>query len=150
MRNDLIASIRDLYGVAAFRLRVRVVVVLLLLVATAACGAYRFPSATPAGTGTVSGQVLALPCAPAEPVTPTCSGRPVAGLEIDFAAGGTTAIARTDAKGAYSIDLAPGTWTVTLTGHWRVIKGQSTVTVAAGSSVVADFFVDSGIRIAAQ
>lgn len=118
--------------------------------ATAACGAYRFPSATPAGTGAVSGQVLAVPCMPVEPATPTCSGRPVAGLEIDFATGGTTRVARTDAKGAYSVDVAPGTWTVTLTGHWRVIKGPTTVTVTAGSRVVADFFVDSGIRIAAN
>jgi hypothetical protein len=120
------------------------------MMTTAACGAYRFPSATPVGTGTVSGQVLAVPCTPVEPATPSCAGRPVAGLEIDFAAGGTTVVARTDAKGAYSVDLAPGSWIVTLTGHWRVIKGPSTVTVAAGSSVVADFIVDSGIRIAAN
>jgi hypothetical protein len=120
------------------------------MMATAACGAYRFPSATPAGTGTVRGQVLAVPCVPVEPVTPTCSGRPVAGLEIDFANGGTTAVARTDSNGAYSIDLAPGSWTVTLTGHWRVIKGPTAVSVTAGSSVVANFIVDSGIRIAAE
>ena len=121
----------------------------MLLMATAACGAYRFPSATPAGTGTASGQVLAVPCMPVEPVTPTCSGRPVAGLEIDFAAGGTTAVARTDANGNYSIDLAPGNWTVTLTGHWRLIKGPTSVNITAGSTVVANFIVDSGIRIAA-
>jgi hypothetical protein len=133
----------------SFDPRVRALVVVLFIVATAACGAYRFPSATPAGTGTVGGQVLAVPCMPVEPVTPTCSGRPVAGLEIDFAAGGTTAVARTDANGAYSIDLAAGTWTVTLAGHWRVIKGPTAVNVTAGSSVVADFIVDSGIRIAA-
>ena len=120
------------------------------MMATAACGAYRFPSATPAGTGTVSGQVLAVPCTPVEPATPACSGRPVAGLEIDFAAGGTTAATHTDANGAYSIDLAPGTWAVALTGHWRVIKGPTAVNVTAGSTVVANFIVDSGIRIAAN
>lgn len=93
--------------------------------------------------------MLAVPCTPVEPVTPPCSGRPVAGLEIDFAAGGTAAVARTDANGAYSIDLAPGTWTVTLAGRWRIIKGPTAVNVTAGSSVVANFIVDSGIRIAA-
>src|SRR6266481_6103810 len=89
---------RDLPPPATLGTRVRALLIALLLVATAACGAYRFPGAgTPvAGTGTVSGQVSAVPCFPIEPapaqpgvvqpgvVQPPCAGRPVPGAVIEF------------------------------------------------------------------
>ncbi len=126
----------------------RAVVVLLLIAATAACGAYRFPSESPSATGTVTGHVMAVPCAPVQPANqPPCAGRPVPGLEIDFAGNGTAVSTRTDSSGAYSIQLPAGTWKVSFKTFMRIVSGPPTVTVQAGSSVVADYLVDSGIRV---
>ena len=126
---------------------VRIVLLALLVVATTACGAYRFPGAGSTGTGTVSGQVTVVPCAPIAPTTQPCKVAPGSGLEIDFTRGGGTVAAHTDGNGAYSVELPAGTWKVSFKGYVRIIKGPSTVTVSPGSSVVADFVVDSGIRI---
>jgi hypothetical protein len=118
------------------------------MVATAACGAYHFPSDTPSGTGTVSGHVTAVPCAPIEPANqPPCTGRPVGGLEIDFTGNGAVVSTKTDSSGGYSVDLAAGTWKVSFKTYMRIISGPSRVTVQAGSSLVADYVVDSGIRV---
>src|SRR5713226_9074304 len=125
----------------------RAVLVSVLVLLTAACGAYRYPGQSPAGTGTVSGQVTAVPCSPVEVPDQPCAGRPVSGLEIDFSAGGTTVGARTDAKGAYSVELAAGTWKVSFTKPMRILSGPPAVTVEAGSGVVANYVVDSGIRV---
>jgi hypothetical protein len=126
----------------------RAPLLVLLMVATAACGAYRFPGESPSATGTVSGHVLAVPCAPVQPANqPQCAGRPVGGLEIDFTANGATVGTKTGSNGAYSVELAVGTWKVSLASYMRIISGPPTVTVPAGSSVVADYLVDSGIRV---
>ncbi len=69
------------------------------------------------------------------------------GVEIDFTSNGTTIAAHTDARGFYSVELRAGRWKVSFKGYARIIKGPSTVTVNPGSSVVADFVVDSGIRV---
>ena len=124
----------------------RIVLLALLMVATAACGAYRFPGAGSAGTGTVGGQVTVVPCAPIEPTAQPCKVGPGSGVEIDFTSERTTEAAHTDADGAYSVELPAGTWKVSFKGYLRIIKGPLTVTVNPGSSVVADFVVDSGIR----
>ncbi len=126
----------------------RTLLLALLIVATAACGAYRFPGGSQAGTGTVTGQVTAVPCAPVERAGQVCAGKPVPGLEIDFTGNGTTVSTRTDSRGDYSVELAAGTWKVTLKGYVRIISGPTTVTVRTGSSVVANYVVDSGIRFA--
>ena len=119
-----------------------------LVVVTAACGAYQFPGASPpAGTGNVSGHVIAVPCGPVEPGGGACAGRTVPGLEIDYTNGGSSARAVTDSTGAYSIGLAAGTWKVTLKTYMRIISGPSVVAVAAGSRVVADYVLDTGIRV---
>ena len=126
----------------------RAVILLLLIVATVACGAYRFPGESPSATGSVTGHVMAVPCSPIEaPNQPICTGRPVGALEIDFAANGTAVSAQTDAGGAYSIELPAGTWKVSIKSYMRIISGPPTVTVQAGSSVVADYLVESGIRV---
>jgi hypothetical protein len=91
--------------------------------------------------------VIVVPCAPVESTTNPCMGRPVPGLEIDFINGRTTSRTITDSKGSYSIDLSPGTWKVTLSGSVRVMSGPATVTVASGARVVANYVVDSGIRV---
>jgi hypothetical protein len=119
-----------------------------LVLLIAACGAYQFPNGNPSpGSGTVSGRVIAAPCAPVQPAGTVCAGRPVPGLEIDFSAGSTTRAAVTDSSGAYSIALTPGTWTVRMKTYMRIITGQTSVTVAAGASVVANYVLDSGIRV---
>jgi hypothetical protein len=123
---------------------------LLVTAMTAACGAYTFPggaaSPTPT-TGTVSGHVLAVPCAPVEQVGSPCAGKPVAGVEIDYIdgarVGGRTI---TDAGGNYSIELEPGTYTVVFKSFMRVVNGPTKITIAAGSNLVANYIVDSGIR----
>jgi hypothetical protein len=128
----------------------RALPIALLVLATAACGAYRFPSAPVAADGTVSGQVMVVPCAPIAPIEPAaqpCVSRPVSGLEIEFTGNGTTVAAQTDAKGYYSVLLPAGTWKVSFKGYMRIMSGPTTVTVNAGSHVVANYVVDSGIRV---
>jgi len=127
----------------------RTVLVVLLAMATVACGAYRFPGGSQAGTGTVSGRVTAVPCAPVEQAGQVCAGRPVPGLEIDFSGNGASVSTRTGSGGDYSIELAAGTWKVTLRSYERIISGPPAVTVTAGANVVADYVIDSGIRVPA-
>jgi len=88
-----------------------------------------------------------IPCAPIEPATQPCKTAPASTIEIDFSGDGTTVTAHTDAKGQYSVELAAGTWRVSFKGYLRIIKGPTMVTVNPGSSLVADFVVDSGIRV---
>jgi hypothetical protein len=121
-----------------------------LLLVTAACGAYTFPGggASPAAnTGAVSGRVLAVPCAPVEQAGTTCAGRPVSGMEIDYITG-TAVVGRTvtDQSGNYSIRLPAGTYTVKFNNYMRVISGPTKLTVAGGSTTIANYILDSGIR----
>src|SRR5260370_31059361 len=126
----------------------RAVLVSRLVVSIVAGGAYGFPGETPSGTGTVSGHVTVVPCSPVQAANlPPCAGRPAAGLEIDFTGDGTAVGTRTDSSGAYSVELPAGTWKVSFKSFMRVISGPPTVKVQAGSSVVADYGVDSGIRL---
>jgi hypothetical protein len=138
-----------------------------LLVATAACGAYRFPGPA-GGSGTVSGRVIATPCGPVEPIAQKCLGGPspdcvpnspngslcgtwpMPGLELVFTNGGASLTAKTDSGGDYSIELPSGTWTVDTTSYVRIVTGPRTLSVSAGSSIVADYVVDTGIRAASQ
>jgi hypothetical protein len=119
-----------------------------LVLVVAACGAYRFPPGSSVATGTVSGQVVAVPCAPVETAIPNCKPFPVSDLEIAFIGeNGTVVGTKTDSGGAYSVQLDAGTWKVTLKNYVRIVKGPPTVTVTAGSNTVADYVVDSGIRV---
>jgi len=124
----------------------------LLALTTAGCGAYAFPGGGPSptpSTGTVSGTVLSVPCAPVEQVGSPCSGRPVQKLEIDYW-NGTAVAARTvtDANGFYTVKLPPGTYTVKFANYiMRVISGPTKIAVAAGSNVTANYLLDNGIRV---
>lgn len=123
-----------------------------VLAVTAACGAYTFPgsgaSPTP-NTGAVSGRVLAVPCAPVEQINSPCTGKFVAGVEIDYVDGAHVAGRTvTDGTGNYSIRLEPGTYAVVFKNFMRVVSGPTKITVAAGSSLVANYILDSGIRAA--
>lgn len=129
----------------------RALVLVALLLASAACGAYQFPGGNPSPSpesGTVSGRVLAVPCAPVEQAGTTCAGRPVPKLELDYIrAGAVAASAVTDSGGSYTVSLAPGTYQVKMKTYMRVISGPLTITVAPGSSQMANYLLDSGIRV---
>ena len=122
-----------------------------VVLCVSACGGYQFgggqPSPTPA-LGTITGHVVAVPCAPVEQPGKTCAGRPVPNLEIDYLSG-TSIEARTltNASGSYAVALKPGTYAVRFKTYMRVISGPLTVTVAAGSSAMANYILDSGIRV---
>jgi hypothetical protein len=131
----------------------RALVLAVFLLTAAACGAYQFPvgnpssSPTPEG-GTVSGRVLAVPCLPIEQAGSTCAGRPVPKLELDYIKDGAVAASTvTDSGGSYLVSLAAGTYEVKLKTYMRVISGPLTVTVGPGSNLVADYLLDSGIRV---
>jgi threonine/homoserine efflux transporter RhtA len=118
-----------------------------LVLVVAACGAYHFPGASPAATGTVEGTVLAFPCFPVESADQQCAGRPVAGIELDFTSPSGTAKAVTDSTGHFTATLAAGTWTVHLVSNLHLMSGPHQVTIVAGSTVTATYVVDSGIRV---
>jgi hypothetical protein len=118
-----------------------------MLVLIAACGAYEFPNSTRHYPESVSGRVLLVPCSPAEPAGSKCAGRPAAALEIEFVNGKDVHSAVTDEGGNYRRELAPGTYHVQFKGYPRILSGPSSVTVAQGSSVTANYVLDTGIRL---
>ena len=119
-----------------------------LMLLTAACGSYQFPGASPSPQAAhVSGSVLSWPCAPVERADSPCPGRPVAGVEIDYVAGNSV-VSRvmTNSRGAYSVDLRPGTYEVKMVTYMRVVSGPTRLTLGAGTQTVADYVLDNGIR----
>jgi hypothetical protein len=113
-----------------------------------ACAGYRFPGGPPPGTGMVSGQVTVVPCAPVEKADARCQGKPASSIALIFTSSShEQVVAQTDSAGNYSVELKAGKWAVAIKGYMRVISGPSTVTVEAGGSVVANYVVDSGIRV---
>jgi hypothetical protein len=134
-------------GPAALGLVMRNVLLVALVFVTAACGAYHFPGGPSPGTGTVSGKVVAIPCTPVEQAGQQCAGKPVPGLEIDFVKGEATAKTVTDSNGTYAVQLAAGTWMVHFKAYMRILNGPPEVTVSAGSTVIANYVIDSGIRV---
>lgn len=114
-----------------------------------ACGGYHFPGESPApAAGSVSGRVLAVPCSPVEKPGTSCAGRPVPNLEIDYSDGANnTEKTFTDAAGRYSISLPPAAYAVKLKTYMRVLSGPLKLEVGAGSTTVADYLLDSGIRV---
>ena len=126
------------------------VAVAVTLAAAAACGAYRFPNGPSPRTGKVTGQVVAWPCAPVENPQTVCSQRPVADQPIIFTSDGEPDVtAQTDSNGNYATELPAGTWKVSFKGYMRIISGPPEVTVKAGETVVANYLLDSGIRLPA-
>jgi hypothetical protein len=124
-----------------------------LVLLTAACGAYRFPGASAAATGTVTGLVSVIPCGPIKPVpqgppqdSVPCQMTVAARIEMDFTSGGTVTSTLTDADGRYRVELPVGTYKVSAKGYMRIVSGPATVTVKAGDTVTADYLLDSGIR----
>lgn len=118
----------------------------MVLLTAAACGAYSFPG-TSGQTGTVSGTVNVFPCAPVEQQGQPCKNMPGVGLQIIFSGDPGSKTATVDSNGHYSIELASGTWKVSVKPIARIVSGPTTLNVPAGGSVHADYVVDSGIRV---
>lgn len=117
------------------------------LLAIAACGAYRFPGASPsAATATVSGRVLSIPCAPVEQTGTTCAGRPVGGVGMTFTSEQSSHVTVTAPDGTYAIQLAPGTWKVSFKTYMRIVSGPTSINLGAGDNLVANYVLDNGIR----
>jgi hypothetical protein len=136
----------------------RGVLIAAVVLLTAACGAYQFPGASPETTGTVTGRVTVKPCGPSKPVPGQpeqtgqpqdsfpCKMRPASAIEIVFTSDGKVTSASTDADGRYRIELPEGTYKVSAKNNMRIVSGPLLVTIKAGSTVTADYVLDSGIR----
>ena len=128
----------------------RYLLAVILLPGILACGAYRFPGTSSPSTGTVTGQVLSAPCSPVMRPGNPCADRPVANLTMSFSgAQGSVWTTVTDSKGDYSIQLSTGDWRVLFKTYGRILSGPPSVTVGAGATVVANYIIDSGIRMPA-
>ena len=122
-----------------------------LAVLIAACGTLGPAPSPPPGTG-LAITVAAGPVCPVEqiPPDPACAPRPVAGAKILIKAGDDTIVAtlETDANGAASVDLFPGTYAVEpqpAAGLMGTAAAQE-VTVVDGTLTPVLLAYDTGIR----
>jgi hypothetical protein len=122
-----------------------------LTVLTAACGMFGVAPSPAPGTG-VAITAAAGPTCPVEtiPPDPACAPRPVAGATILIKAGEGTIVATlvTDANGAASVDLFPGTYAVEpqpAAGLMGTAAAQE-VTVVDGALTPVLLAYDTGIR----
>jgi hypothetical protein len=53
----------------------------------------------------------------------------------------------TNPDGRYRIELAEGAYKVSVKNYMRIVAGPAVVTVKAGSTVIADYLLDTGIRL---
>jgi hypothetical protein len=100
--------------------------------------------------GTIRGSVLLAPTCPVETVESPCPARPLAGVPVRVvdADGNVFASAVSGDEGAFTIDVAPGSYLLTASieeDPARSVKPVR-VEVRAGEVVHADVLVDSGIR----
>lgn len=100
---------------------------------------------TPRPTGAVTGHVTVRGCGGANESgdAPSCRAEPVAGATLTFQSNtsSTSSTVTTDSEGAYRVDLAAGTYSVTLNGAGNSfhLAGPRQVTVTAGKTVTADY-----------
>jgi hypothetical protein len=100
--------------------------------------------------GTIRGEVLLAPTCPVESLQSPCPGRPLAGVPVRVvdADGHVQAGAVSDDRGAFTIDVTPGSYLLTAVieeDPARSVKPVR-VEVRAGEIVRSDVMVDSGIR----
>src|SRR2546428_9094517 len=88
---------------AALGLLMKAFLLALLVLVTAACAAYHFPGGGHVETGTVSGKVTAVPCAPVEAGASTSLAQPGAGGESKFCPHGRPAGPRPDGEGVHFV-----------------------------------------------
>lgn len=96
----------------------------------------------------VEGVVLAGPTCPVEQLGQSCPPVPVAGTVVAIDGDGSTiATTETDATGHYSIELAPGDYTlrVVVVGPFPSCP-DTPVTVRPGAPTTANIDCDTGIR----
>jgi hypothetical protein len=128
----------------------RLVVITVLLSLTLAGCARGSSEGSDEGLGTIGGSVLLAPTCPVETVESPCPARPLAGVPVRVvdADGNVFASAVSGDEGAFTIDVAPGSYLLTASieeDPARSVKPVR-VEVRAGEVVHADVLVDSGIR----
>jgi carboxypeptidase family protein len=143
---------------------------LLLVATTAGCGSTAHPNtnrATPSamqGTrspvpsplrspvavahGTVSGQVLGVPCGGQSVPGKPCAGIPMAdALVVLVAAGsGNTVTALTDANGSFTVSVPEGRYAASVMGRRFASTPPPPLSVTAGGHATITLVVDSGRR----
>jgi acyl-coenzyme A synthetase/AMP-(fatty) acid ligase len=129
--------------------RVPVVTVVLMLTLLAGC-ARGSSEGSDVPLGTINGSVVLAPTCPVETIESPCPGRPLAGVPVRLvdAEGNELARAVSGDDGAFTIDVAPGSYLLTASieeDPARFVKPVR-VEVRAGEVVHADVLVDSGIR----
>jgi hypothetical protein len=128
----------------------RLLVLTVLLSLTLAGCARGSSEGSDEGLGTIGGSVLLAPTCPVETVESPCPARPLAGVPVRVvdADGNVFASAVSGDEGAFTIDVAPGSYLLTASieeDPARSVKPVR-VEVRAGEVVHADVLVDSGIR----
>jgi Carboxypeptidase regulatory-like domain len=102
----------------------------------------------PSGSARIVGTVTAGPTCPVERAGSPCPDRPVAGALVRvMRLSSVVATARTDATGAFRLEVAPGAYTVVATnagGYQSTAKRA--VSLVAGQRATVDFVLDTGIR----
>ena len=129
--------------------RVLLVTVLLSLTLLAGC-ARGSSEGSDERLGTIRGSILLAPMCPVESTESPCPGRPLAGVTVRVvdADGNVRASAVSDDDGAFTIDVAPGSFLLTASIEEDPARSVAPVRVVAraGEVVHADVLVDSGIR----
>jgi hypothetical protein len=100
--------------------------------------------------GTIHGEVLLGPTCPVESIQSPCPGRPLAGVPVRVvdADGEVRASAVSDDRGAFTIEVTPGSYLLTASIEQDPARSVEPVRVEvrAGEVVRSDVMVDSGIR----
>jgi hypothetical protein len=111
------------------------------------------PTTGPSGTlGTLSGDVVAGPTCPVERAEDPCPPKAVPNREVEIlgANGAVVATAMTDSKGHFSVTLAPGSYTVTVSIKQGLVgmRQMSDVkaNIIAGQVTTVTVELDTGIR----
>lgn len=109
----------------------------------------RFEAPSMPGSGTLEGTITRGPLTPIErPGIP--SSAPVAAAQIGIATpdGKKAATVQSGSAGEYSVQLAPGTYVVTVTSPARALSKNlpATVTITEGATTHLDIRLDTGIR----
>jgi hypothetical protein len=117
------------------------ITVCLLALALAACGG---PTIVVPASGSLAGHVSLRACGGANREYPAgCPTQALSGVKLTFQQKGvaTVSTATTDSSGAYQIQLAPGTYAVTLetTANYSSLSGPRQVSVRAGQTLAANY-----------
>ncbi len=125
----------------------RIPPLLVLLLLASGCGHRSEPEVSGSG---VRGRVTLGPTCPVERVGSPCPDHPIEAVVIALRRiGEAVGNVRTDARGAFFLPLAPGTYLIyarELSGDNPRISKFQNVTVTNGSAATVALVIDSGIR----